>query len=109
MRNVLFLQAANHFNYHSAAGLIVATQDSRAVGANDVAFDNWFDAFTGNDRIHMRAHHDRCGAGNRARKTRDDVPAVAANLLSGIVDLDLSAHLFAVLLKALSDVAFLAR
>ena len=57
----------------------------------------------------MRAHHDRLRARKRAGKPRDHIAGVAADLLAGIVDLDLRAHLFAVLLDALRDVALFAR
>src|SRR5258707_447595 len=109
MRNVLLLQAANHFNDHGTAGFVVAAQHRRLVGANDVAFDDWLDAFAGNYGVHVRAHHDGIGSGNRSRKTRDDIAAVAAHCSAGVVNLDLRAHLFAILLDALGDVAFFAR
>ncbi len=57
----------------------------------------------------MRAHHDGIGSGNRSRKTRDDVATVAADCGAGVVNLDLRAHPFAILLDALGDVAFFAR
>src|SRR5881398_2837507 len=48
-------------------------------------------------------------AHKRAGKARDDIAGVAADLLAGIVDFDLRAHLFAVLLDALRHVALFAR
>ncbi len=109
MRDVLFLQAANHLDDYRAAGFVVATQHGRAIGANDVAFNDWFHAFAGNDRVHVRAHHDRLGIGNRAREARDDIAGVAADGTASVVDLNLRAHFLAVLLEALGDIALLAR
>src|SRR2546430_12200277 len=108
MRSVLFLKAANHFDDYRAATLIVAAEDRRAVGTNDVAFNDWLNAFAGNDCVHVRAHHDRLRVRKRAGKTRDDVAGVAADRFTGSVDLALSAHLFAVLLDSLRDVALFA-
>ena len=109
MRNVLFLETANDFNDHSAARLVVAAEHGRFVGADDIAFDDRFDAFAGNDRVHMRAHHDRRSVRNGAGKARDYIAAVAADRTAGVVNLNLRAHFFAVFPEALGDVALLAR
>src|SRR5437868_1094496 len=109
VRDFLFLKATNDFDDHNATALVVAAEDRRAISANYVAFDNRLDAFAGNDRVHMRAHHYWLCAGNRACESRNNIAAVAANLFAGVVDLNLGAHFFAVLLNALGDVAFFAR
>src|SRR5205807_7889324 len=79
------------------------------IGANDVAFDDWFDAFARNDRVHVRAHHDGFSARNRAREARDDVAGVAVDFFSGVINLHLRSHFFAVLLDAFGHLAFFAR
>ena len=109
MRDVLLLQATNHFDDHGTARLVVAAEHRGAVGANDIAFDNRLDAFTGHNGIHVRAHHDRVGVRNRTGETRDDVAGIAAHCTAGIVNLDLGAHFFTVFLDALGDIAFFAR
>jgi hypothetical protein len=55
------------------------------------------------------AHHDGLGARDGAGEARDDVARVAAHLLARVVNPDLRAHLFAILLDALGHVALLAR
>src|SRR5260370_32524236 len=109
MGNLLFLETANNFDDHGTAGLVIAGEHGRFIGADDVAFDDWLDAFTGNNGVHVRAHHDRIGARNRARETSDDFAGVAADCLSGVIDLHLRPYLFPVFLAALGAVALFAR
>src|SRR5437763_12990 len=109
MRNLLLLEAANNFDDYRAARFVIAPEHSRAVGANDVAFDDWFYPFARNDRIHVRAHHNWFSIRNTAGETRDHIAAIAADLFTGVVDFNLRAHFFAILLDPLGDVAFLAR
>src|SRR5438445_6560069 len=109
MRNILLLQTLNNFDDYSAATLIIAAEHGRPVGPNNVAFNDWLDAFTRNNGVHVRAHHDGRRIGNRARKPRDDIPRIAANFLAGVIDFDLPAHSFTIPFDELSDVPFLAR
>src|SRR6185437_11475747 len=107
--NLLLLEAANDFDDHGAAALVVAAEHRGAVGANNVAFDNRLDPFAGNDGVHVGRHHDRLRVPDGAGKSCDDIPGVAADGFARAVDLDLRAHLFAVLLDTLRDLAFFAR
>ncbi len=91
------------------AGLVVAAEDGRAVGADDVALDDGLDALAGDDRVHVRAHHDGVGACDGAGEARDDVAGVAADGRARVVDEDLGAHLLAELFDALGHLALLAR
>ncbi len=109
MRNVLLLKTANHFDDHSATALVVSAEDSRAIGADNVALDDRLDAFARDDRVHVRAHHDRRRARNRAGKPSDHVAAVAADFFASVVNLDLRAHLLAVLLDSQRHLALFAR
>src|SRR5213080_4485997 len=109
MRNVLLLETANDFNDHGTATLVITTEHGRFIGANNVALDDWFDAFAGNDGVHVRAHHDRFSVRNRAREARNDVAGVAADFFSGVINLHLRSHFFTVAFDALGNLAFFAR
>jgi hypothetical protein len=54
-------------------------------------------------------HHDRLGTGNGSLKARDDVAGISSDLFACVVYLNLRAHLFAMLLDALGNLAFLSR
>src|SRR6185503_15300622 len=109
MRDVLLLQAFDNFDDDDAAGFVIAAQDGRAVGANDVAFNDWLDAFAGDHGVHVRAHYDRFSALDRARKAGNNVAGISADLLTRVVDFHQRAHFLAVLLDAFSDLALFAR
>jgi len=59
------------------AGLVVAAEDRRAVGADDVVLDDRLDALAGDDRVHVRAEEERGRVGG-ARQVRDQVARLAA-------------------------------
>src|SRR5919198_441731 len=109
VRDVLLLQAADRLDDDGYPRLVVAAEHGRAVGADDVPLDDGLDTSAGDDRVHVGAHHDGLGVGDRAREARDDVAGVAADLLPGVVDLDLRAQLLADPFDALGDLALLAR
>jgi len=56
-----------------------------------------------------RTHHDWLRVQNRPGETCDHVAAVAADFFSGVIDLDLRAHCFAVLFNAFGNLALFAR
>ena len=103
------MQAADGFEDDGDARLVVAAENGRAVSADDVALDDGLHALAGDDRVHVRAHHDGLGAGERAGEARDDVAGVAADLAPSAVNLYLGAQLLADLFDALGDLALLAR
>src|SRR6266571_342508 len=109
MRNVLLLETANDFNDHGTATLVITTEHGRLIRSNDIAFNDRFDAFAGNDGVHVRTHHDRFSALNRASEARNDVAGIAADFFVGVVNLNLRSDFFAVLLDLLSYLAFFAR
>ena len=103
------MQAAYGLADDGAARLVVAAEHRGAVCAYTVTLDDGLDAATGDDRVHVRAHHDGLGSGERARKARDDVAGVAADLRACVVNLHFRAHLLAECTDALGHVALLAR
>ena len=109
MRNVLLLQTANDFDDYGAAALVITAEHGRFIGANDVAFDDWLDAFAWHDRVHVRAHHDGLGVVNRAREARNYVAGVAGDFFAGVINFNLRSHFFTVALNALGDLAFFSR
>ncbi len=76
-----------------ATRLVVAAEHGRAVGADDVAFDDRLDAFSGDHGVHVRGEQERRG-GAGALHAREDVAGRAADDRTGVVGPHLGAELF---------------
>ena len=84
---------ADGFDDGDDSGLVVAAEDGRAVGADDIAVDNRLNALAGQNRVHVAAEHQRfCRFGSR--QGGDEVAGVAAHFFAGVVKLDRKAERF---------------
>src|SRR5256885_14322022 len=87
------------------ARLVVAAEHRGAVRADDVAIEDGTHVVGGRHGIHVAAQQKRRDAGRRARKARDEVAGVAADLVAGVVDLHGGADTLEDRGEALGDVA----
>ena len=86
-----FPNPADGFDDGDDSRLVVAAENGRAVGADDIAVNDRLDAFAGKDCVHVAAEHQRFRRFG-SRQGGDEVAGVAADFFAGIVELDLEAE-----------------
>ena len=111
VRDGAFAQLAQRFKDGRDTGLVVAAEDGRAIGADDAILPDGMDIRAGLHAVHMSRQHDGrpvllplC-----RREIRDEIAAVAAQGLTGLVLMDGTAEFLQALCQEVADFTLIVR
>lgn len=111
VRDGAFAQLPQRFKNGRDAGLVVGTKDSRAIGADDAVLPDGMNVRAGLHAVHMSRQHDGrpvllplC-----RREIRNEIAAVAAQGLAGLILMDGTAELLQALCQEVADFTLIVR
>ena len=111
VRDGAFAQLPQRFKDGRDAGLVVAAEDGRAIGADDAILPDGMDIRTGLHAVHMSRQHDgRSVLLPLCRgEIRDEIAAVATDCLTGLILMDNAAELLKALRQEVADFTLIVR
>ena len=105
----VFLDNSHDFANDRDAAFVVAAEHGGTVGAQDVTFEDRYDAFAGDHCVHMRGQQQRLARRRVTGKLGEQIADVAADFLAGVIDRNRRAKFFHLPFKAHGDVVFVPR